>query len=171
MNKNYKLSILLIVILFLAYVFMSLPEDFRLQFGGQDKIKIPPECVPFVYKFRYVIYMLPLLLLLFNVYYGSFAIKAANFKYEDFGKIFLTGFAEKTLNYATLEPDEKANYDYLVKECNLKKNGAIAQDVAKFCDIIVPVSCCNVPGYLYPERCCDWPELDSKIRAKACKKT
>jgi hypothetical protein len=171
MNKNYKLSILLIVILFLAYVYMNLPADFRLQFGGADKIKIPPECVPFMYKFRYIFYIFPLLLIVFNFYYGSFTIKAANFKYEDYGKIFLTGFAENTLNYATLEPDTKANYDYLVKECNPSKNGMIAEDVSKFCDIVAPVSCCNVPGYLHPERCCDWPGLDDNIRKKYCNKT
>jgi len=169
MNKiNYKLSILLIIVLFLSYVYMNLPDNFRLQFGGDDKIKIPPECIPLMYKFRWIIYITPVLLIIFNIYYGMFAVKAANFKYEDYGKIFLTGFAENTLNYATLDPDTKLNYDGIIKECDLSKNGIIAADVAKFCDIVVPVSCCNVPGYLHPEKCCDWPDLDPKIRSVAC---
>ena len=171
MNKNYKLSILLIIILFLSYTYMNLPEDFRLQIGGEDKIKIPPECVPFIYKFRYVIYITPLLLLAFILYYSSFAIKASNFKYEDYGKIFLTGFAENTLNYATLDAPTKTNYDCIIDACNLSKNGMIADDVNKFCNIVVPVSCCNVPGYLYTKNCCDWPDLDPAIRSKVCNKT
>jgi hypothetical protein len=54
-----------------------------------------------------------------------------------------------------INADETKIYDSLVD--STKPNGLLNDDVELFCGVVSPCSCCDVPGYAYPEKCCEVP--------------
>ena len=161
MNKNIYsiISILLLaVILITSYVYLNLPENFKLQLGGVEpgKIPIPPECIPFFYKFRYIWYIIPIFLLSFIIMYG-FINQSNKLTYSDYGKIFLSEFSSDYEKYKSddiplTDPGRKVFESFIEYTKDRKQ---YSDDVDLFCFINSPCSCCNVPGYrkLNPTLC------------------
>ena len=158
MNKkiyNIISILLLIVILIISYVYMNLPENFRLQLGGVEpgKIPIPPECLPFMYKYRYIFYIAPIFLLLLIILYGIRDMQNSSLTYSDFGKIMLSKFKNDTeaKNKNTISPEDLEIYNrFLEYTGHGKQFGANSQ---LFCFINSPCSCCDVPGYKNQNLC------------------
>lgn len=90
-----KLPILSVIILILAYVYLSIPETYLLQLGGVDNVKkfSLPKNVPFVYKFRWMLVIIPILILghlIYSVYFTQVLIPSTTV--WDIGKDFFYQF-------------------------------------------------------------------------------
>ena len=70
---NRKISsnmsiILLLIILGLSYAYMNLPDNFKLSMtGGGNSEAIPGECIPMMYKFRYLFYFFLIFMIVFVI--------------------------------------------------------------------------------------------------------
>ena len=143
---------------------MSLPDNLTIQGGGMT----PAECIPFSYKYRYVFYILPIILVIFIYIYKKKCDEINEMTYEDYGKIFFPKF----ITYyngnkdASLGEEDQKLYDNLLT--NTGTNGMISDQAREFCNLLAPCSCCEVPGYAYPEKCCNVPGYSDK--QKICKK-
>ena len=132
---------------------MSLPDNITIQSGGMT----PSECIPFSYKYRYVFYTVPIVLIIFIVMYKKKCDEINAMTYEEYGKIFFSKFVKyyNGNKDGSLSKTDQDLYDNVLK--NAAPNGPVAEDSLQFCNLVAPCSCCDVPGYLYPEKCCQVP--------------
>ena len=158
-NKNQKyIFIGLILILVLSYIYINLPNDFNIQLGGSGKPSLPPTCLPMMYRYRFIIYIIPIILISLNIFYGLQTSKVASYTYADYGRIFLAGFAKQT-NVIAGNPEDPNDpapnlqevYDEVIDQSKPQK--FLGTYVDSFCTTLAPISCCNVPGYKYQSRC------------------
>jgi hypothetical protein len=146
-----KVIFLLIVILGMAYVYLNLPNNINIQMGGASGVPIPPECIPFTYKFRYLIYFGMVFAIVFAIFMGLSVSKINNMTYSSYIKKGLDQFASDTINMKnntlkTSDPEFKI-YDDLIKSCKgLNQN---AEYAGSLCKLVAPCSCCNEKGYYH----------------------
>ena len=87
-----KLPVISVIILILAYIYISIPDNYVVQFGGANNLALPKR-TPFIYKFRWVLVMLPILLfihLIYSIYFTK--VYAPSLTVWDLGKDFLKQF-------------------------------------------------------------------------------
>ena len=154
---NRKISsnvsiILLLVILGLSYIYMSMPNNYMIQMGG-DSPPIPPECIPFTYKFRYLFYFFFIFLIIVIVRFFIYFQYASKYSYSDFIKMFLNMYAADTnaISNKTISDYEQNNYNSMITALT-QGTGQYAKYASAFCNTISPCSCCSEPGYQHP--CC-----------------
>jgi len=146
-----KVIFLLVVILGLAYFYLNLPDNFKIQLGGSGP-PIPSECIPFTYKYRYLLYFGMVFAIIFAIYSSVSVAKLSKLGYGDYIKKGLDKFAQNSLDIKnkTITPDDRTAYDALVGSCTgLNQYSTYA---SSFCRILAPCTCCNEPGY-YNSNC------------------
>jgi hypothetical protein len=87
-----KLPVISVIILILAYIYISIPDNYIVQFGGANNLALPKR-TPFIYKFRWVLVILPILLfihLIYSIYFTQ--VYAPSLTLWDLGKEFFKQF-------------------------------------------------------------------------------
>jgi hypothetical protein len=154
-----KVIFLLIAILGMAYVYLNLPNNLNIQMGGASGIPIPPECIPFTYKFRYLIYFGMVFAIVFAIAMALSVSKITTMTYSSYIKKGLDQFASDTvkLQKGTLKKGDHEGkvYDDLIKSCQgLNQN---AEYAGSLCKLVAPCSCCNEKGYFHKDCPSDSP--------------
>jgi hypothetical protein len=152
---NRKISsnmsiILLLIILGLSYAYMNLPDNFRLSMSGGGKSEaIPGECIPMMYKFRYLFYFFLIFMIIFVIRGYMIYTTVIEYSFSDYIKNFLNQWAKDVndIKDKKIKDDESAIYD-LVK--TTFSDGEYATYGNSFCTLVSPCDCCNEPGYQHP---------------------
>ena len=106
-----KVIFLLIVILGMAYVYLNLANSN--QMGGSES-KIPPEYIPLTYKFRYLIYVTMVLVIVFAISMFASASKINNMTFSNYIKKGLEQFDETSNKKGLKSKDhEKKIYEVI----------------------------------------------------------
>lgn len=153
MNKKISSNvsiIILVIILVLSYLYMNLPDNFGVQRGGGDKI--PPNCIPITYRFRYMYYFFLIFMIIFVIRFYIYYSTVSNYTFSSYIKKFLNKYAENTqaIKAKTIDPVEQINYKDLIN--GFSGVGSYVTFGEAFCTTVAPCSCCNEPGYKHP--CC-----------------
>lgn len=170
-----KLPIVSVIILLLAYVYLSIPDNYVLQVGGvalANTYKLP-KSIPFKYKYRWVFVLVPVLVLIHLIYSIYFVTHLSSLTMWDAGKDFFQQFqlqanaalkalqvstddptAANKLNYESLDPSDplvKGNPDILKLYNFIQLSGdprsSLYTATQYFCNSFRPCSCCDEPGY------------------------
>lgn len=87
-----KLPVISVIILILAYIYISIPDNYVVQLGGSNKLALPKH-TPFLYKFRWALVIVPILIfihLIYSIYYTK--VYMPSLSIWDLGKDFFKQF-------------------------------------------------------------------------------
>ena len=167
-----KLPIVSLIILILAYVYLSIPDNYVLQIGGTvvaNTFKLP-ENIPWKYKYRWLLIGIPIFLIFSIIFSNVSRSKIASLTIWDQGKDFFNQFQKeinvavtngqiesadkKNLHYSKLDltEDLKKTYPSTYKLFNVimqaaNPNNSLYQSAQYFCTTTRPCSCCDFPKY------------------------
>ena len=155
---NRKISsnmsiILLLIVLGLSYAYMNLPDNIRLSMsGGGKEPEIPGECIPMMYKFRYLFYFFFIFMIIFVIRYYIYFQSITQFTYTQYMTKFLDQWARDVNDInakpTTITPEEKNVYDTTIGSFS---NGNQYDTYGRaFCLVVAPCDCCVEPGYQHP---------------------
>ena len=155
---NRKISsnmsiILLVIVLGLSYAYMNLPDNIRLSMtGGGKGPEIPGECIPMMYKFRYLFYFFLIFMIIFVVRYYIYFNSTAEYTYSTYMIKFFDQWA-KDVNDANgkpvkITPEEKIVYDATIS--SFSSGNQYDTYGRAFCLVVAPCDCCVEPGYQHP---------------------
>jgi hypothetical protein len=152
---NRKISsnmsiILLLIILGLSYAYMNLPDNFKLSMtGGGNSEAIPGECIPMMYKFRYLFYFFLIFMIAFVIRGYMIYTTVIEYSFSDYIKNFLNQWAKNVTDAKakTISENDSLIFD-LVK--TTFSEGEYATYGNAFCTLVSPCDCCNEPGYQHP---------------------
>ena len=151
MNKKLFIDIipyLIIIIVLGAYYYLNSSNNPFNQLGGAEKARGGyPKGTPLLYQFRYIIYLLLIFLIFFNIFYSIEKSKLSTLTIFDAGKVFLKSFVQRQLDiankiYNKQSPETKEFEKYVI---------ALQIDYAPFselfCKALAPCSCCGIGKY------------------------
>ena len=178
MNKKiihlitHKLPIVSVIILILAYVYLSIPENYTLQIGGMAVATTTPlpKNTPWVYKYRWVFVAVPILIIFFIIYIQLTLSGISRLTMWDFGKDFFSEFKiqvnnaiksdppyvesadPKNFKYSNLQalpsdapPDIKKLFNIL--QLTSDPSSGLYKESQYFCGTHRACSCCADPKY------------------------
>jgi hypothetical protein len=174
MNKKIKntiinyYSIISIIVLGIIYLYLELPNNILVQKGGGDKNWDYPPNIPYMYKYRYGLVSIPILLIgLIGYYAYYYHVVISQLSVWDLGYDFFSKFQSQYL-LAIKDPNigiEQINYQYsippemkkaqpdLYKFFNMiqlsgdSKSGLYVK-AQYFCNSTRPCSCCLDDNYV-----------------------
>ena len=166
-----KLPIVSVIILLLAYAYLSIPDNCVLQVGGVDianTYKLPNN-TPWKYKYRWVFVLIPILIILHLIYSVYYYFHIRSLSSWDMGKDFFAQFQNQVKNAistgAVPSPSKSNDFSYTnvpdpstTDDPDLKKLFNIIQltgnprsglytQAQYFCGSFRPCSCCEEPGF------------------------
>ena len=144
-----KVIFLLVVILGLAYFYLNLPENFKIQLGGSSGPPIPSECIPFTYKYRYLLYFGIVFAIIFALFSYISVSKLSSMGYRDYIKKSLDQYTIDAKNIKDAPQEKKIEIEALLN--SFKGRNQYSTYGSAFCSTVAPCSCCNEPGYYNPE--------------------
>lgn len=143
-----KVIFLLVVILGLAYFYLNLPENFKIQLGGAGP-PIPPDCIPFTYKYRYLLYFGIVFAIIFALFSYMSVSKLSSMGFREYIKKSLDQYTKDALDIKNATPEKKVEIESFLN--SFKGRNQYATYGSAFCSTVAPCSCCNEPGYYNPE--------------------
>ncbi len=167
-----KLPIVSLIILILAYIYLSIPDNYALQVGGvvvANTFKLP-ENTPWKYKYRWLLISVPFLLIFSIIYSRVVRSNIASLTIWDQGKDFFSQFQREINNAVTggqVQSADAKNFNYLKLDLNeelktsnpntyklfnvimqtANPNNSLYQSAQYFCSTTRPCSCCDFPKY------------------------
>ena len=166
-----KLPIVSVIILILAYAYLSIPDNCVLQVGGVDvanTFKLPKN-TPWKYKYRWVFVLIPVLIILHLIYSVYYYFHVKSLTIWDLGKDFFAQFqTQVSLAISTgvvPSPSKSNDFSYenipepsTTNDPNIKKliniiqlsgspGSGLYKEAQYFCASFRPCSCCEEPGF------------------------
>ena len=176
MNKKLFIDnfpYLIIIVVVGTYYYLNSKQNVLNQSGGAGDAKggYPPG-TPFLYRFRYIGYLLIIFLIVFNIYYAYETSKLKKLTIFDNGNVFLQSFAQRSIdiqkgNIKKNTPEWKAYDDY---KTSLQNEFLTYSDL--FCRTLSPCTCCGLGDYAEKIKGADGAEIDNpkydEFKKKAC---
>lgn len=176
MNKKithlitHKLPIVSVIILILSYAYLSIPENYTLQIGGMAVATTTPlpKNTPWVYKYRYVLIAIPILIIFYIIYLKHTISLVSNLTVWDFGKDFFYQFqvqannaiaaqlvetpSASSFSYKKVDPSAVSDRPDIKKLFNMIQltgdpKGGLYTQAQYFCGTQRACSCCADPKY------------------------
>jgi hypothetical protein len=164
-----KLPVISIIILILAYAYLSIPDNYTLQIGGVPiATTVPlPTNTPWKYKYRWVLVGIPILLII-NIIYSSMKVSSiSQISVFDVGKDFFYQFqkqvgiavtngsvessAASSFKYTAIDPTAVADPDtkklFNMIQLSGDPKSSYYKKAQYFCNSFRPCSCCGLTGY------------------------
>ena len=159
---NNKLPIISIIILTLVYIYLSIPEDYTIQIGGElaPNMEKLPKNTPFIYTYRWIFVIIPILII--GVIINSF-VYSNNVVVDmwDMANAFFYNFAKQDglakaagykINLSTDPADLGVTDPDMIKYINYYKistdiKGGVYPYAQFFCSSYRPCSCCLERSY------------------------
>jgi hypothetical protein len=164
-----KLPIVSIILLTLSYAYLSIPDNYTLQIGGvavANTFKLPAN-VPWKYKYRWVLVLIPFLFIIHIIYAASITSRISSLSVWDFGIDFFSQFqinAKKAVDNGAVEGPDAKNFNYKIidpsatEDRGIKKLFNIIQlsadpksnlnkEAQYFCNTLRRCNCCSFPAY------------------------
>lgn len=147
MNKKFfidSIPYLIIIITVGAYFFLNSYDNKPFVQMGGFKLPKYPKGTPLLYQMRYLVYLLIIFLIIFNIYYGYETSQLSNISFFEAGKDFLTAYQKRADSIADKKIKEK---DPLYKEFDDYRKAFKSEYgsyTTTFCNMFAPCTCCGV---------------------------